>query len=98
MLSVCLCIPHIKFWMPEPVIMKLGTYIMASEPISTAHFLNPSYQSVYLYVYPHVVARQRLGKDYRGNENTRSNRRIVDRVVLYAVHVVSKTKTKLRGL
>jgi hypothetical protein len=25
----CLCIPHINFWMPESVFMKLGMYIMA---------------------------------------------------------------------
>jgi hypothetical protein len=38
--------------MPEPVFMKLGMYIMAPEPISTAYFINPSHQSVCLYVYP----------------------------------------------
>jgi hypothetical protein len=31
--------------MPEPVFMKPGMYIMATEPISTAHFINPSHQS-----------------------------------------------------
>jgi hypothetical protein len=38
-------------------------YIMAPEPISTAHFINPSHQSVCLYVYPPNVARQGLGKN-----------------------------------
>jgi hypothetical protein len=28
--------------MPEPIFMKLGMYIMAPEPISTAYFRNPS--------------------------------------------------------
>jgi hypothetical protein len=38
-----------------------------------------------------IVARQRLGKkSYRGNEYTRINRKIVGRVVLYAVLVVSQ--------
>jgi hypothetical protein len=32
--------------------MKLGMDIMAPEPISTAYFINPSHQSVCLYVYP----------------------------------------------
>jgi hypothetical protein len=35
---------------------------MAPEPISTVYFINPSQQSVCLYVYPLIVARQRLGK------------------------------------
>jgi hypothetical protein len=38
--------------------------IMASEPTSTVYFRNPSHQSVCLYVYPPVVARQRLDKFY----------------------------------
>jgi hypothetical protein len=46
-----LCIPPINFWMPEPIFMKLGVYIMASEPTSTAYFINPSHHSVCLYVY-----------------------------------------------
>jgi hypothetical protein len=43
--EVCVSVsppPTIYFWMPEPVFMKLGTYIMAPEPISTAYFVNPS--------------------------------------------------------
>jgi hypothetical protein len=32
--------------MAEPIFMKLGTYIMAAEPISTVYFINPSHQSV----------------------------------------------------
>jgi hypothetical protein len=43
--------------------MKLGTYITAPEPISTALLKNPSHQSVCLYVYPPSVARQRLGRN-----------------------------------
>jgi hypothetical protein len=27
--------PPINFWTPEPIFMKLGTYITAPEPIST---------------------------------------------------------------
>jgi hypothetical protein len=33
---VCLCIHPINFWTPEPISMKLGMYITAPEPISTA--------------------------------------------------------------
>jgi hypothetical protein len=43
MLSACLCIPHINFWMPEPIFIKLGMYIMAPEPISTPYFKNPRF-------------------------------------------------------
>jgi hypothetical protein len=35
---------------------------MADEPISMAHFINPSQQSVCLYAYLRIVARQRLGE------------------------------------
>jgi hypothetical protein len=41
--------------MPEPIFMKLGTYIMAPEPIPN----NLSRQ----YVYPLIIAGQRLGKN-----------------------------------
>jgi hypothetical protein len=48
----------------EPICMKLGMHIMTTEHISTAYFINTAYQSVCLYVYPTIVARQRLGKFY----------------------------------
>jgi hypothetical protein len=31
----------INFWMPEPIFIKLGTYVMVPEPISAAYFINP---------------------------------------------------------
>jgi hypothetical protein len=34
--------PPTNFWNPEPVFMKQGMYIMATEPISVAYFINPS--------------------------------------------------------
>jgi hypothetical protein len=43
--------------------MKLGMYIMAPEPTSMAYFINPSHQSVCLYVYTPTVARQQFGKN-----------------------------------
>jgi hypothetical protein len=48
--------------MPEPIFMKLGVYNTAPERISTAYFINLSYQSMSLYVNPLIVARKRLGK------------------------------------
>jgi hypothetical protein len=52
-LCLCVCVsPPINFWTSEPVIRKLSTCIMAPEPISTAYFINPSHQSVCLYVSP----------------------------------------------
>jgi hypothetical protein len=61
---VPLCVsPQMFFLMIEPVISKLVMYITAPEPISTAYFINPLHQSVCLYVYPLIVARQRLGKN-----------------------------------
>jgi hypothetical protein len=48
---VYLLIPPINFRIPEPIFMKLVMYIMTSEPILTAYLINPSRQSVCLYVY-----------------------------------------------
>jgi hypothetical protein len=59
--------------------MKFDIYTMATEPTSTAYYINPSHQSVCLYLYP---------KSYQGNEYTRDNRIIV--VVFYEVRVVLK--------
>jgi hypothetical protein len=42
--------------------MKLVMYIMAPEPISTAYFVNPSHDSMCLYVYSPICGRQRLSK------------------------------------
>jgi hypothetical protein len=63
-LYICVPVyPLMKFWMPQPVFMKLGMHIMEPELISTAYFIiNPSPQSVCLYMYPIIVARKRLGK------------------------------------
>jgi hypothetical protein len=41
--------------MAEPVFMKHGMYILAPEPITLAYFVNPSHQSVCLYVYPTIL-------------------------------------------
>jgi hypothetical protein len=49
-----------NFCIPEPVFMKVDMYIMTPEPISTAYFINPLRQCVYLY--PPVIAKQRLLK------------------------------------
>jgi hypothetical protein len=69
--ACCLCILPINFWMAEPVFMKLGMYMMAPEVIWAAYFIIPSHQSVCLYVYPpHIVARQRLGKNVTAGTNT----------------------------
>jgi hypothetical protein len=48
--------------MPEPMFTELDVYIMAPEPNLTAYFIDPSPQSVRLYVYRFIVARQRFGK------------------------------------
>jgi hypothetical protein len=82
--STCLCVclsvypSPINFWMPEPIFMKLGMYIMAPEPISTTYFVNPSHQSVGLYAYSSVVARQRVGKHIPATTNTCNNVTIFD--------------------
>jgi hypothetical protein len=66
--------------------MKFGMYIMASEPISTAYFINPSHHFVCLYVCTHNVARQRLSRNVIAATNTHA--RIEE--LLNAVRVVLK--------
>jgi hypothetical protein len=63
---VCLCAHSINVWKPEQIYTKSGMYIMAPDHI----FLNPAHQSVCLYVYPPVVASQRLGKNVTATTNT----------------------------
>jgi hypothetical protein len=78
-------------------------YIMATEPISTAYFIN--LPSVYMCVcvsllsllgngsikcIPPNVARQRLGNHVTAATNTCNNRQIVGRIIFYAVRVISK--------
>jgi hypothetical protein len=67
--------------MPEPIFMKHGMYFMAPESISAAFFINPTHQSVCLYVYPPIVARQQLGKSITVAMNTLNNRRIVGDII-----------------
>jgi hypothetical protein len=63
---------------------KLGMYIMTPESISTAYFINPSHQSVRLYVYPPVVARKWLGKNViAANEHMQQLRNCWVRRFLY---------------
>jgi hypothetical protein len=41
-LCVCLYVyPLINFEMPEPIVVKLGMYIMTPEPITMAYLLTP---------------------------------------------------------
>jgi hypothetical protein len=51
---VCVCVyvsvpPH-QLSNAEPIFTKLGMYVMAPEPISVEYFLNPSQQSVCVFL------------------------------------------------
>jgi hypothetical protein len=76
--------------MAEHIFLKFDMYITALEPFPTAYFINPTHQSVCLYVDPLLVARQQLDKNVTAATDIRNNRRIVGRVVFYVVRVVSK--------
>jgi hypothetical protein len=70
-------------------------YVMAAKPISMAYFINPSLQSVYLYVsmyvcIPPFCARQRLGKHIPAVTNTCYSRRIVGHIIFYVGCLLSK--------
>jgi hypothetical protein len=51
MLSVCLSIPPVNLWMPKTIFMKFGMHMMILKPTTRACFINPSHQSVCLYVF-----------------------------------------------
>jgi hypothetical protein len=75
--------------MAEPVSMKLDMYIMAPKPISTVYFINPSHQSVCLYVYRLLLLGTSV-KWYCSNEYTSNKRKIVGSVFLYVVRAISE--------
>jgi hypothetical protein len=56
--------------------MKVGMCNMAPEPVSTAYFINPFHQSVSLYVYLPIGARQRLVLHVPTATNTRDNKKM----------------------
>jgi hypothetical protein len=86
--SWCLCIPRINFWMPEPLFMKLGMYIMAAEPISIP--------PISLCVNTCIIARQRVCKIVTEAMNIHAkNRRFYESVVFYTICVVSKENKRL---
>jgi hypothetical protein len=68
--------------MAEQIFMKLGTYIMAPELISTVYFINISHQFVC-----YATVRQ---KCYRSKKYASDNRKIVGRFFFYAVRLISK--------
>lgn len=70
--------------------MKFDAYVMATEHISKAYFINPSHRSVCPYVYPYMVARQFLGKHVLAAMNTYGNRRIVGHIISYAIRVETR--------
>jgi uncharacterized protein (DUF486 family) len=78
-LRYCLCILPTNFLVPKPIFMELCMYIKAPDPISTSYLINTSYQAACLYVYPLIVARQRLGKkNYDANEYTTITEELLD--------------------
>jgi hypothetical protein len=66
-------------------------HVMAPELISTAYFINPSHQSVCLYVYPSTFARQGLSKNVTAATNTRNNR-IFGRIIFCVVHISKESR------
>jgi hypothetical protein len=53
-------------------------YIMAPEPIPMAYFINPSHQSVCLFMYTFIVARQQLDILVPAVTNTRNKEESLD--------------------
>jgi hypothetical protein len=53
-------------------------YIMAPESISKAFFINPCHQTVFLFVYTTMVARQRLCKNVTAAAHTHETKELLD--------------------
>jgi hypothetical protein len=70
--------PHHQHLSASAIFMKLGMYIMAPEPISTAYFIDPSHRSVCLYVYPTIFSRQQLDKNVTAATNTHETIELLD--------------------
>jgi hypothetical protein len=68
--------------------------IVASEPISTAYFINPSHRFVCMCI-PQSLPGNSSVKSYRRNDYTSNSRRTVGRVVFYTVSVASKKSRRL---
>jgi hypothetical protein len=90
---VCLCIPPIDFWMPEPIFMKIDTYIMPNGHLNGLlhKFLPPVCVCIY-------IPLELLGN---GSVKTlqrqwiRNNRKFVGRVTFHAICTVSKKPWRL---
>jgi hypothetical protein len=54
--------PFLKLMNAYPIFIKLGMYIMTSEPTTAVYSINLSHQSVCMRISPTIVVRQRLGK------------------------------------
>jgi hypothetical protein len=70
-LALCVYRPPINFWIPEPIFIKFGMYIMAPEHISKAYFIVPPISLCVCMCIPYVVVRQRPDRHVtcsRGNE------------------------------
>jgi hypothetical protein len=89
--------------MPEPIFMKLGTYVVAPEP-NINGVLHKSIPSV-LYVYPSTVSTQWFGKTVTTATNTHATTKLLEasftmRSVLYRKKslwvCVSSTVTRQR--
>jgi hypothetical protein len=79
--------------MPEPIFMKLGTYIMAPKPISVAYFIISFHRSVCIWIPLSLLGNGSVKTLPR--QRIHMQQSIVGGVVLYAVRVVS---TKSRWL
>jgi hypothetical protein len=98
LLPVCVCLSH----QPQPFFMKLGMYIMASQPISVVYFINTLISRCLMCIplsflgngevkcIPHNVTKQRLGKKISAAKNACNNRRIDWGAVFYTIRVASK--------
>jgi hypothetical protein len=66
----CVCVPQMNFWTAEPVNETWYEHHGACAHLNGV-LKKPFHQSVCLYVYPTMVARQRLGKNVTAETNTR---------------------------
>jgi hypothetical protein len=83
---VCMCIPHVNFWTPEPVFMKLGMHV---ESIWPKYFIKSSHQSMSVCVSPLSLLGNALVNTFP-RHRIHNNRGIVGLVDICTVRVISK--------
>jgi hypothetical protein len=87
---LCICVSPLSTF--EYLNQSLRNLVCISWQLSPSQLLTSKIPPITLCVYmcsPPIIARQRLCKHVPATTNTRSNRKIVGRIIFYAIRVLS---------